>query len=474
MNYTVNLSHDQNTQSHLVSLSLPTFSFNVQRITPFKRKIQIGTQRWYEKLGFTYTMNARNEVRQYDSLLFEQQTLNKFTNGLKQSVPISTSFSVLKHLNISPSANFNHYMYLQSIRKTWNTDSARLEMDTVKGFVSGYDYSFSLSMNTRIYGVKNFKKGKLKAIRHVFSPSAGLRYQPDFAKNYYGTYESVQVDTFGRTNTYSIFERSPYGGPPKGMFGGIDFGISNQLEMKVYSKKDTVNHVKKIKLLDNFSIGSSYNLALDTFQLGYFNMNARTTLFDKINLQFNSIWDPYALNEFGTRINSFEWHNHQRLARLTSAALSTGATFHSKTKNKNSSLTPTSFNEDEWTMIENNPQQYVNFNIPWSFTANYVLRLNKLNFSGTDTITYTQTLNVNFDFNLTTQWKISGNGGYDFKRKDFSYTTLEIFRDLHCWQMSIRWIPFGTRQGYFFNLNVKSSVLQDLKLAKRSPGWGNY
>ena len=473
MNFTLNLSHDQNTQSHLVSLALPNLNFNVQRITPFKRKISSGEKKWYEKLGFSYTLNAMNKVQQADSLIFEPATLDRFTNGLKQSIPISTSFNLFKYINVSPSANFNQYMYLQSIRKFWNNASDKLETDTVKGFVTGYDFYTSINLSTHLYGIKNFKHGKLKAIRHIVSPNAGFRYQPDFGASRYGIYHEVQYDTLGNMRLYSILEQSPFGGPQNGLFGGIDFGISNQLEMKVFSKKDTINQTRKVKLLDNLSINSSYNLALDTFQLGYFSINARTTLFDKISIQFNSLFDPYALNEQGRRINSFEWHVNQRLARLTSASISTGTNFHSKTKNK-ASYVPSAYNEDEWEMIGNHPEQYVDFNVPWNFSVNYILRLNKLNLLGTDTTTYTQTLNFNFDFNLSKQWKIEGSSGYDFKQKDFSYTTIQILRDLHCWQMSIRWIPFGTRQGYFFNLNVKSEILQDLKLVKRSPGWGNY
>ena len=474
MNYSVNLSHDQNTQTHLVSLALPTFTFNVQRITPFKRKISSGLPKWYEKIGFSYNMNAKNEVKQYDSLLFQPATIEKFTNGLKHSIPVSTSFNLLKFINVSPSVTFNQVMYLQSIRKSWDTDSNEIVTDTVKGFATGYEYNTAISMSTHIYGIKNFKHGKLKAIRHVMNPSIGYSFHPDFGDNKYGTYKEVQKDSLGNSQRYSIFERSPYGGTSNGKFGGINFGLSNQLELKVFSEKDTINNVKKIKLLDNLSIGSSYNLAVDTFQLANFNLNARTTLFDKINLQYNAVFDPYAVNENGRRINSFLLHTDNKLARNISSAVSAGASFHSKTKKNLNNFEQNNKNADEYFMINNNPVAYEDFNMPWNFSVNYILRASKQILKEQDTTTYTQTLNVNFDFNLTEKWKITGTSGYDFKQKDFSYTTLEIYRDLHCWQMSIRWVPFGTRQGYFLNLNVKSSVLQDLKLVKRSPGWGSY
>ncbi len=474
MSYSVNLAHDQNINTHVVALKLPVFNFNVQRINPFQKKISIGLPRWYEKIGFSYNLNASNEVRQYDSLLFQSTTLEKFSNGLEHSIPISTSFNFLKYINVSPNISFGQVMYRQSIRKSWNADSNWVETDTVKGFATGYDYTSSIGLSTRIYGIKNFKRGKLKAIRHVLSPALSMQYHPDFGEAQYGTYKPVQVDSTGRTQLYSIFERSPYGGPSNGKFGGINFGLGNQLELKVFSKKDTVNNVKKIKLLETLSIGSSYNLAVDTFQLATFNLNASTTLFDKINLRYSSVFDPYTLNENGRRINSFLLHTQNKLAKLQSTSISAGATFKSKTKRPIKNHNSDDESAAEYEMINNNPMAYADFNIPWNFSVNYILSLRKNIVNAQDTIIYTQTLNLNFDFNLTEKWKISGQSGYDFKRKDFSYTTLEIMRDLHCWQMTISWIPFGTRQGYFLNLRVKSTVLQDLKLVKRSSGWGSY
>ncbi len=474
MNYSIGLSHDQNTQSHVVALSLPSFNFNIARISPFKKKVSTGLPKWYEKIGFSYSMQARNEVRQTDSLLFERQTLDRFTNGLKHSIPISTSFNLLKYFNISPSTNFNQVMYLQSIRQSWNADSDRIELDTVKGFVTGYEYNTAVTLSTHIYGIKNFKHGKLKAIRHVMNPNIGYNYHPDFGADVYGSYKSVQYDSAGDTRLYSIFQNTPYGGPSNGKFGGLTFSLGNQLDMKIFSKKDTVTHIKKVKLLDNLSLSSAYNLAVDSFQLSVFNLNARTTLFDKINLQFNSTFDPYDIDNNGRRVNSYYLHTDNKLARLTSSSISAGASFHSKTKNAHKNYRPKDGSEAEYEMINNTPLAYEDFNIPWNFSINYNLRASKQFVNTNDTTLYTQTVNATFDFNLTEKWKISGTTGYDFKQKDFSYTTIEIYRDLHCWQMSIRWVPFGIRQGYFLNLNVKSSVLQDLKLVKRSPGWGSY
>jgi len=357
-----------------------------------------------------------------------------------------------------------------SIRQIWNADSNRVVTDTVGGFAQGFDYNTAVSLSTKMYGIVNFKKGKLKAIRHVFTPGISLNYQPDFSTPQWGYYRSVQTDTFGHTSQYSIFTNGIYGSPPSGKFGGINFGIDNNLEMKVFSRKDTVKHERKIKLLESFAIRSAYNFAVDTLRLAPFTVTARTTVLDKLNLNFSSSFDPYITDSTGRRLNQFEWDKNKRLARLTSANLSMGGNLNSKSKSKRTS----SGNPDELEMIRHYPDDYVDFNVPWNFSFYYTLSLRKIKASGKDSLMITQTSTVNFDLKITDNWKVTGSLNYDLTNKNFSYSTLELYRDLHCWQMSIRWIPFGVRQGYFLTLNVKSAVLQDLKLNKRSSSWGQY
>ncbi len=470
MNLSLNLDHSQSTQTRVVTLGLPSVSFNVSRITPFKRKISTGTPKWYERISFSYRADAKNYLQSVDSNLFKPGTLNNFSNGFKHSVPINTSFTILKFFNISPSINLNEVMYLKSIRKIWDADSNRVVTDTVKGFAQGFDYNATVSLSTKVYGVVNFKKGKLKAIRHVLMPNMSFNYQPDFSAPKWGYYRSVQTDTFGNTSQYSIFTNGIYGGPPGGKFGGINFGIDNNLEMKVFSKKDSVKQERKIKLLESFAIRSSYNFAVDSFQLTPFTVTARTTIFDKLNLNFSSSFDPYINDSLGRRLNKFEWNENNRPARLTAANLSMGGNLNSKSKSKRTSTG----NPDELEMIRNNPDDYIDFNVPWNFSLYYTLSLRKIKVHGDDSLTITQTATMNFDMKVTANWKVTGSLNYDLTNKNFSYSTIELYRDLHCWQMSIRWIPFGARKGYFLTLNVKSAVLQDLKMSKRSSSWGQY
>ena len=241
--------------------------------------------------------------------------------------------------------------------------------------------------------------------------------------------------------------------------------------MKVFSKKDTVSHVKKIKLLESFAVRGSYNMAVDTLRLSPFSLSARTTLFDKLNIIYSSTYDPYVTDSLGRRLNKFELNVNNRLVRMTQTNISIGGSFNSPNKNKKKT---SAGNPSEQEMIKNNPDAYEDFNAPWNFSTYYTLSLQKIKAHAKDSLIYTQTITLTFDLNITKNWKVNGSTNYDFKSKQFTYSTIEIYRDLHCWQMSIRWVPFGPRQGYFVTLGVKSSVLQDLKLNKKSPDWGLY
>ena len=242
--------------------------------------------------------------------------------------------------------------------------------------------------------------------------------------------------------------------------------------MKVRSKKDTITGTRKIKLLDRFDFNTSYNLAADSLQLNVIGLRGGTILFDKVNIFFNANWDPYVYDvKSKRRINTFVYEQSKKLARLTSANMSFRTSLNSS-KKKNLEK-PAGADEDEWNQLINNPNYYVDFNVPWNITLDYNLRLDKqINESG-DTTIYTQTLNSTFDLSLTPNWKINVNTTYDIKNNKFSYTTIDIYRDLHCWQMRFSWVPFGQYQSYSFNLNVKSSLLQDLKISRRK-GWNDF
>ncbi|HYV94426.1 MAG TPA: putative LPS assembly protein LptD [Chitinophagales bacterium] len=468
-NYTISASHSQSTLTHVVSLQLPVFNFSMNQLYPFQKKEPVGKPKWFEKIGLTYTLNARNQLSTLDTLLFHEDPFTKTFTGVLQQVPISAPFQIFRYLIVTPSFNYNETWALQTIRKSWDATSQRVINDTIRNFAAARDYSLNMSASTRLYGMVQFKHGKIKAIRHVFNPSVGYSYRPDFSESRWNAFKTVQVDSKKTTRKYSIFEGGIFSGPPAGKFSGINVSLNNNLEMKVFSKKDTVTGMKKIKLLDAFAMTGSYNFAVDTLRMSVISMSGRTTLFDKININFGASFDPYIGDTFGRRQNVFVWDAQHKLARLTSATIGLDARFESPKKTDVSKLT-----QAQTDYLINSQNVYEDFSIPWSFSTGYSLFITKVRgITGNDSTAFTQTINFNGSFNLTRNWRITGQTSFDFVHHEFPTAFIQINRDLHCWELSMSWIPFGIRQSYTFTLRVKASVLQDLKLHKQQ-GWNEY
>jgi hypothetical protein len=444
----------------------------MSQVYPFRRKEQVGSQRWYEKIGLNYTLNVNNNLSSIDSLLFSSTSsltsLTSFRTGIQQQIPVSAPFQLFKFITMTPSFNYTETWSLQTYRRNWDPELEQVNIDTVGGFADTREFNFAISALTRIYGIVKFREGKIKAIRHVFNPSISYSYRPDFSKPQWNTFHSVQTDVNGTVIPYSIFNGAIYGGPPAGEFGGINVNLGNNLEMKVFSKKDTISQTKKIKLLDALNLNASYNFAVDTLNFSIISLNGRTRLFDKVDLTFNSNFDPYIADSTGRRLNQFEWDVNHRLARLTTAVVGINASLNSP-KSKELKLTP-----QQSQYLTSSMNEYVSFNVPWNVSFGYSLALQKRNVSaGNDTLTYTQTLSINAGLNLTKNWKITASTTYDFVHNQFPTAQLSIYRDLHCWEMSIQWVPFGYAAGYSFVLRVKAQVLQDLKIPKKN-NWNEY
>lgn len=476
---TLNASHRQNTNTHAVQLSLPEVTFTVNRFYPLKK--EGGKKRFYEDLSISYSLNAKNTVQTLDSLLFTEQTLtHDMQNGMVHKIPISLPLKVLKYFNLSTSLNFTDRMYSKSQRKYWSADTlfsdndttvGYLKTDTIPGFRNSVDFSFSTSLTTKVYGMVKFKKGPIRAIRHVFTPNFGFSYKPDFSTESWGYYNSY-TDTVGNEIQYSEFEGSLYGSPSAYKSGSLTFGFSNNLEIKVPSRKDTITGLKKIVLIENLSFSGNYDLARDSMNLSFLSVSGRTKLWKNMSLLYSSKWDPYALDADGYRTSRYEWDVNKRLFRLdnTSWNLSFNLKFGDKDFNKDKKEAPNA-TEDEMDEINANPDNYVNWDIPWSVNLSY-------NFTYTNSLTYInyikqpeksliQTLSFNGQINITPKWKFTMRSGWDFNTNELSYTSINLYRDLHCWEMRFSWIPIGARQSWNFSINVKASVLQDLKLNKK-------
>ncbi|MBQ4009608.1 MAG: LPS-assembly protein LptD [Bacteroidales bacterium] len=476
LSMSVALKHSQNSNTGSIDLTLPEFAFNMSRIYPFKRKKAVGKSRFYEKISIAYTMNATNKIRTNDADFFNIP-YDSITNGIIHRIPINASFKLFKYTTLTPSFNYNERWYFKRFSKQWNDSENLLETDYASTFARVWDYNASLSWSTTIYGMFNFRKGKVKALRHVFSPNVSFSYVPDFGKEkykYYGTYSRVmynnstgQYDTV--SNMYSMFEGLPYGTPNKGGSGTVNINLGNNLEMKLRNLKDTTKDNMKIKLLESFNISTNYNIFADSLRWAPISITARTRI-KVVDISFNTTLDPYAIaqNEYGTyqRINKALVKTNGHLVRMTIGYLTVGFSLNSKARDKKIAEQQ----ESLYDIIYGYPNSYVDFNVPWNLRVSYTFRYTK----PYDEMKITQTLNVSGELNITKKWKISVATGYDFEAKKMSPTTIDIYRDLHCWEMSLHVVPFGQHKSYAFQINVKASMLQDLKLNKRRSWFDNF
>jgi lipopolysaccharide assembly outer membrane protein LptD (OstA) len=460
--FSSSLSHNQNSLTKDISISLPQASFNVSRIYPFARKVSIGEQKWYEKIGVSYTGTLQNQINTKDTILFplNSQTPKLFNNGMQHTIPVSTSIKVLKFITLTPSANYTERWYTRTIEKKYLTDENVVVNDTVNGFKAARDFSTSASLNTRIYGMYQFKNSKVIAVRHVMSPTISFSYRPDFSTPSWHYYKPVQIDSLGHETKYSIFETGIFGSPSSGKSSLINFGLDNNIEMKTRKQTDSAETTKKIKIFESLSIASSYNIAADSLRWSNIGINGRTTLFDKINLTAGSSFDPYIVDATGNRRNISEWQEHHRLARLTSATMAIGFNLNhiaKKTTDKGS--------DADRKFIKDHPDDFVDLDVPFTLNVNYSLTYSK---PGVTEAQLSQIVNFNGDLSLTPKWKIIFSSGYDFHLKDISYTSLSFYRDLHCWEMRFNWVPLGSFPYWNFQINVKASILQDLKYLRKN------
>lgn len=487
-NNKLNISLNSNIYQDLgngdVNLTLPQFTANLSRqmlFTNFYSKNET-LKSFVKNLGFSYAGTFRNEIQTKDTTLISgvgelfgrgnplnpSNFLADFKNGASHSIPLSTSFKALKWVTVSPNFSFNEYWYFSTTEKTWDSNlDTLLTNNDISGFDRAYTYRGSIGLSTIIYGTKNFKTGKLKAIRHVVRPNASLAWSPDFNIGEQNGYKQVQIDTIGTMSTYSIYENGLLGRPAGGAQGALNFGIGNNLEIKVQSRDTADGGIKKVKIIESLNVGSGYNFLADSIKLSNFSVNGNTTILNKIRMNFRTTFDPYAYDSVGTKIyktDQYLWNTDKKLGQFTSSGISISTNLNPQAFKKKTSE---KINDAEMEYINSNIQNYVDFNLPWSLNLNY-------NFNSTKTplreAVVTQTVTFNGDLKLTENWKIGVSSGYDITRKELAFTSLEFFRNLHCWEMNFRWYPIQ-RQMFEFTIRVKSSTLQDLKLNRRRSWW---
>ena len=458
-NLNLSLRHSQNTTNNNINLTLPDISLNSKRVYPFKLIGNKAKSQWYDKVSIKYGMNTKNTIATKDSLLFSKNSLSQFKNGMRHNMPVSTSIRILKHFNLTPSLNLTERWYLNQIRKTWNANDSTLTTDTIHKFTRGHDYNFSTGLSTKIYGLVKFKKSKVAGIRHVISPNLSFTYRPDFSDEKYGYYKTVQKNESGESESYSIMSNGIYGSPSNRESGNIKFSLGNILDMKVRNKKDTVETIKKIKLIESLGISSSYNIFADSLNFSNISLNARTRLLDIFDITLSSNYDPYTTNvNKNNRIDKFEILTNNRLARLKSFTTSIGLNINDK------SFLPKKEENDNNSEEETKERDF--YSIPWNLNANYSLTYNKGHNIAAFADT-TQSLTFSGNIKLTKKWKIGFRSGYDFDAKELTYSSIDIYRDLHCWEMLFHWIPLGYHKSYTLTIRVKAASLRDLKYEKK-------
>ena len=487
----MNLAVSQNSQTRALSITLPNVVFNVARVYPFKRKDAVGKQRWYEKIGFTYSAKLTNSVTAQESDLFTMNTLKGMKNGVEHSLPISTSINLFKYINISPSFNYTERWYFSRQFQTWDPETNSIvTQDPEYGFYRIYNYNASVSANTTIYGMWQMKKktAKVQAVRHTLTPQIGFSYAPDFSKQKYGFYQTVQSDSLGGYRVYSPYSNNAYGVPGSGAQANLNFSLSQNLEMKVLSKRDT-SGVKKIKLIDELRVSGSYNFLADSLGLSNIPISFRTTIYGNFGINLSLTLDPYEVTPQGVRYNKL-MIGRGLLGRVTSTGWSFGYTFKSR-ENKSqaavndiNTIPPEYFNpfSDPYGLMDPTLRRhymassYYDFSIPWNIGFNYVISYG-ISYVNNGTTGYkqnvSQTIGFNGSVNLTPKTGISFTTGFDIQNKKLTTTSISITRDLHCWQMSFVWIPFGSHRSWSFNIGVKASSLADLKYDKSQSMYDN-
>ncbi len=478
-NMSVSANSTQNLQDSTINLQFPTIAFNMRKLYIFKSLKKPAKNVWYEKIGVSVSTNFQNKVFTQDSLLFNINENNnsellfeKMQYGFKYDAPISTSFKIMKWINVSPSLNTHGRIYPNHIEKKYfeNTDS--LITDTVSGFNHNFDFSFSLPLSTKIYGMFQINRGRFVALRHVFSPSVGYSYRPDFSKQFLyilgHSYAEDPSDSTGQT-LYSIHKNGIFGKAPKGEQQNINFGLSNNFELKLKNKNDTIDDPIKIKLLDQLSINSSYNFAADSLNLNRFSIKASTRLNKNTSINFSSSLDPYTLDTLGRRINTFEVTANNNIARFENARLTMNTSYSSKEWAEfinGKSSKPESDKPEK----SDNPYDY--YDASWTIRANYSLSYDRKFITATQEYetTVNQTINGSFSFIPTKKWKVAVSSGYDLDAMKLTSTTINMSRDLHCWEMTLMVTPYGQMKSYLFNIRIKSSVFSGVEY-KRQTSW---
>lgn len=503
LSLTINALHSQNSRDSSYAVTLPNLTFTVNRIYPFKRKERVGKERFYESFAFNYSTTFENKINFKASQVREPDFLKKMKNGMRHNFSIALpSFTIAKYIQGSPSVSYGMNWYFSDCEKVFNEQTQKVETvysDPFSTFGITQAYSAGLSLSTRLYGKFMFGKGKkIEAIRHMVTPSINLGIQPELgtAANGYRQLSYVDQNGIQHVMNYNRFEGQFNSPPGMGRNASMSFSLGNNLEAKVRDLNDTTGTgTKKIRIIDQLSIGGSYNFLADSLNLSKISMNMNTTIFGKLGLNVNTTFDPYAIDQYGRTINTFNIVKEGgfRLARLTNASASFSYSFTGEGKSRmgsdykdpnapqgsqSSSYQRVYFNPVTGEYIPGGWVYYMDPNVPWSVNMNYNYSYNRSYQYANEQLlqknNHMMTLGLSAQVKLTDALNINMNTGVDLIKMKLTTTQLSATYDLHCFAISVSWVPNGQWESWSFRINAKASALADLlQFKKNASYWDN-
>lgn len=480
---TIGASHTQSNRTNVFSMTLPEVAFNVNRLTPFKSKISSTRKKFYESIGFKYNIRGKATATATDTTFFTLNTLEDVKFGINQNLDIDANYKIMKYLNVRPYISYEEeWMFKEEkidfdqhyVQVTDTTIDTLYTRSTIEdGFFARRNFDLGVNFNIDIKGLYTFKKGKVKGLLHILTPTVNYNYRPDFSEsiwNYYDSYSNLESSEYVTYNKFS--NTAIYGAVSNREQNRVSFSLANSLVMKVVNKKDTVNRFKKIPILKSFAINSAYNFAGDsTSKFEDITISASTSFLNNLfGLRGSLRYNPYSRSNKNVKIAKTYMETHGKPLRFESLDLYFDFNLRGKPKKKKKVL------ENEYGTIEqreyvaNNPELFYDFDIPWSFYASYHMSLTNGIAGERDTaVLGVGSVSFGGDISITPKWKISVTSGFSITDKDLTLTNLRLVRDLHCWEMSLNWTAYPiSSQNFSFQLNVKSALLQDLKLTRKS------
>ena len=487
-NLSINLLHSQNNRDSSYALTLPNLTFTMNRINPFKQKVRVGKKKFYEDISISYNTAFQNKLNFKSSQFGTPELWNDFRTGMQHNFAIGLpSFTLLKYLNFSPTISYGMNWHFMTETREFDPETQKVVADLSKPFSHfgiTQTYSGGMSMSTRIYGMFNFKPtGKVRAIRHMITPSLSFSIRPELGTPANGFVTLNYTDSLGKDHTveYNKYSKSVYGPPSKGRTAALSFSLGNNLEAKVFDKKDTTDKggLKKIKLIDNLSLSGSYNFLADSMKLSNINVTLSTSIFEKLGLNANAVFDPYTVNEKGVRINTLHMFKTGTPARLTNASFSTAYSFSGGGKDSKNNAYQLVY-EDPVTgaYIPGGWVYYIDPEIPWSVNFNYSFSYNRSYTYANETLNtnhnFTQTLGFSAQVKVTKDFSLNLRSGLDLMKFKLTTTQLSATYDLHCFQISFSWVPNGQWESWSFRIAAKAAALADvLQYKKTSSFWDN-